>query len=633
MRRLFMIKEMFTSFKDSIQNKKIFFIALTFMIVGFFVSFLYYSGTISADRISLILWMISIVLIVFSFYNKSEARDPELKKLVFLILGVSALYFVSHLWNFNAAPWNSNGLFDDAAWDIKFVLEMAQSNSSSLIVKDTLVSGISRELVFHHYIGIWFQLFGYNLLIFNVALIFLGYITVLFTSLLAFRIFRSYTYAAIAAILINFLPLHFTQVFMGHRYAICAPLMMISLYFLYYGYQKRSVVRIAVGGVFAGICLESAIMGKQYIYALLGALILFFIINLKRKDKLKEIAPLFLTAAVSFIVAVIPLISFFITNPALYTMRESMLISEFLAKVKTDGVNPLLENIKICSETFFAGNTYQRQFMNAYPIIPYLFLPFILIGTVISIVKKHYYISLMILIPVIGSFVVICFDFRVLISAPFYVLSVVFALSWLGSLIKPEKLKYMAVLSATVLLVISPMRYIGNLSQDPNGQFMLPHTSVAASRFIQDIAAGETNPKFTMKFDEFDRTGENSKYDTLAATRNSFAHVNTFLHNFDSRRILNLLDNFPYAGKALKVLHGFFKKAIDEYKPAGKDLMIVLEKGEEITGILDALSAYDKKMIVEYKEDIDGSTIEMFTIRIPSASIADFKAFVAKMKN
>jgi hypothetical protein len=210
------------------------------------------------------------------------------------------------------------------------------------------------------------------------------------------------------------------------------------------------------------------------------------------------------------------------------------------------------------------------------------------------------------------------------------VLSVVFALSWLGSLIKPEKLKYMAVLSATVLLVISPLRYIGNLSQDPNGQFMLPHTSVAASRFIQDIAAGETSPKFTMKFDEFDRTGENSKYDTFAATRNSFAHVNTFLHNFDSRRILNLLDNFPYAGKAPKVLHGFFKKAIDEYKPAGKDLMIVLEKGEEITGILDALSAYDKKMIVEYKEDIDGSTIEMFTIRIPSANIVNFKEYISK---
>lgn len=625
-----MIKEIFDSFKESIQNKKIFFIALTFMIVGFAVSFLYYSGTISADRISLILWMISIVLVVFSFYNKSEARDPEWKKVLFIILGVSVLYFVSHLWNFNTAPWNSNGLYDDAAWDIKFVQDMVQSNSSLLIVKDTLVSGISRELVFHHYIGIWFQLFGYNLLIFNIALIFLGYVTVVFTSLLAYRIFRSYTYAAIAAVLINFLPLHFTQVFMGHRYAICAPLMMISLYFLYYGYQKKSMFRIAVGGVFAAICLESAIMGKQYIYALVGMLVLFFLLNLKRKSLLKETAPLLLTATVAFVIAAIPLVAFILINSQMYMMRESMLISEFFAKVKTDGANPLIENIKICSDTFFAANTYQRQFMNAYPIIPYLFLPFILLGTAVSIVKKHYYISLMIFIPVIGSFVATCFDFRLLISAPFYALSVVFALSWLGSLLKPEKLQYLAVLSVTVLIVISPLRYISNLSQDPNGQFMLPHTSVAASRFIQDIAAGETNPKFTMKFDEFDRTGENSKYDTFAATRNSFAHVNTYLHNFDRHKILSLLDNFPYAGKDPKVLIGFFKKAIADYKPSDKDLMIVMEKGEEITGIMDSLSAYDKKAVVEYKEDVDGRTIEMFTIRIPSASITTFKEYISK---
>lgn len=625
-----MIKEIFDSFKESIQNKKTFFTALVLIIAAFVISFLYFNGTIAADRISLVLWMIAILLVVFSFYNKSEDRDTSGKKFLLLILGISILYFVSHLWNFNTAPWNANGLFDDAAWDIYFVQDFAQSNSSLLIMKDIIVGGIARELVFHQYISLWFQLFGYNLLIFNIALIFLGYITVLFTSLLAFRIFRSYTYASITAVLVNFFPLHFTQVFMGHRYAICAPLMMISLYFLYYGYQKKSVLRVSVGGVFAALCLQSAIMGKQYIYALVGFLILFILFNLKRKSKIKENAPLIFSASVAFIIAAIPLVAFILTNKDMYMMRESSLIGEFFTRVKSDGIKPLIDNIKICNETLFAKFTYQRQFMNGYPVIPYLFIPFILLGIVVSFIKKHYYILLMILIPLTGNLVTTCYDFRLLISAPFYILTMVFALSWLGSMITAKKLQYLAIFCVTALLVISPVNYINTLSKDPNGQYLLPHTSVAASRFIQDIAAGETSPKFTMKFDEFDRISNNAKYDTLAATRNSYAHVNTFLHNFDRRKIMSLLDNFPYINKDPKALMVFFKNAIAGYTPSDRDLMIVIEKGEEVNGILDTLLTYDKKATVVYKEEIDGRTIEMFTMRIPFAGIADFKEYVSK---
>src|SRR5207249_1871373 len=88
---------------------------------------------------------------------------------VFVILAL--LFVVTHIWNFKTTPWNQNGLFDDAAWDIYFAKKYIFTHEP---FQTAVSEGIARETIFHYYITFFFVLFGYNLLVFNVALLILG---------------------------------------------------------------------------------------------------------------------------------------------------------------------------------------------------------------------------------------------------------------------------------------------------------------------------------------------------------------------------------------------------------------------------------------------------------------------------
>ncbi|MHB1484971.1 MAG: glycosyltransferase family protein [Saccharofermentanales bacterium] len=618
-----------------VQKKRIFILSFIYMITAFIISFLYFKGIVIKDRISWIFWVISISLLMISVYKKSGSKktkifDGEKSKLFLLIIGIAIIYFVTHFWNYGIAPWNSNGLFDDAAWDIYFVQEYTTGQAPvQIIFNDSEIGRISRELVFHYYIGAWFNIFGYNLLIFNIALIFLGFITVLFTSLLILLIFRRYLYAIAAAALMNFFPMYYTQIFIGHRYAICVPLMMISIYYIYYGFRKKSIFGTCLGGVFAALCMESAIMGKQYIYALAATGIFYILFTLKDKNKIKDSIPLMIAFTTAFLFTMIPLLTYMLTNHSVYNVRESNLIKEFFARVQKDGFAPIWENICICFKTIFSGFTYQRQFMNAFPIIPYLYLPFIILGMIIAFLKKHYYILFMIAIPLAGNIVAISFDFRLLISAPFYIISVVFAFHWLVSYLADKKMQAAAVFIGSAILLVSPVQYLYSLSMNTNGQYYMPHKSVAASRLIQDIVVGDKSPDTEMKWNEFRRENNNSQYDTLAATRYSYAHVHAFLNDYDAFKILSLTNNFPYDGVEPVLLKGYFAKAISDFKYNDKDLMLVIEKGPEMAEILRILKKFDKKEIKEYSKNVDGAVIQMFTMRIADSDFKVFKDYIS----
>lgn len=604
------------------------------MITAFAISFLYFKGIIAKDRISWIFWIVSITLLLISVYKKSVGSETEKygekSKLIIFIAGIVVIYLITHFWNFNIAPWNTNGLFDDAAWDIYFVQEYTTGQAPvQIIFNDSEIGRISRELVFHYYIGAWFIAFGYNLLVFNIALIFLGLVTVLFTSLLVLRIFRRYLYAIAAAALMNFFPMYYTQIFIGHRYAICVPLMMISIYFIYYGYQKKSIFRICLGGVFAALCMESAIMGKQYIYALIATGILFILFTLKDKNKIKESFPLFIAFTMAFFFTMIPLITYILTNYQIYNIRESNLMKEFFARVQKEGISPVWENISICYKTIFSDFTYQRQFMNAFPIIPYLYLPFIIFGTIIAFLKKHYYIFLMIVIPLAGSIVATCYDFRLLISAPFFIISIIFAFQKIVSYFADKRMQAAAVIIGSAIMLVSPARYLYSLSVNTNGQFYMPHKTVAASRLIQDIVAGDSDPDTEMDWNEFRRENNNSQYDTLAATRFSYAHIHAFLNDYDAFKILTLFNNFPYDGIDPVLLKSYFVKAINEFKCVDKDLMLVIEKGPEVSEILQILKGFCRKEIKEYSKNVDGAVVQMFTMRIMNSDFGIFKDYIS----
>lgn len=638
-----MMENILGIFNEITGKKRVFILSFFYMFAAFIISFLFFKGIIPKDRISWIFWIVSIFLLLNSVYQKykyenaddfktiDNNRRNESIKFILLITGIAIIFFITHFWNYNTAPWNSNGLFDDAAWDIYFVQEFTESQAPlQIIFNDTQIGRVSRELVFHYYIGAWFFLVGYNLFVFNIALVFLGFITVLFTALLVFRIFKRYSYAALAAVLMNFFPFHYTQIFMGHRYAICVPLMMISIYFLYFGFQKKSMLKVCLGGVFAALCMESAIMGKQYIYALAGTAALYLIFTFKDKSKIKANLPLVIASAIAFLFTMVPLIAYILTNYKAYTIRESSLIADFFVRIKKEGLfAPLRENIILCYSTIFSPFSNQRQFMHSFPIIPYLYLPVIVLGTIMAFLKKHYYILLMIVIPLAGNIVTTSFDFRLLISAPFYILAIVFAFHWLASFVNSQKIQTAAIFIGAGILIFSPVRYLNDLSQDTNGQYLMPHKSVAASRLIQDIVVGEDKPSTDMKWDEFRRKNENNEYDTLAATRFSYAHVHAYLNDYDAYKILSLLKNFPYDGIDPRLLKGYFLTAVQDYKIQSKDIMIVLEIGPEISEILQILRKFEKKVIKEYNGNVDGAAIQIFTIRIANGDFMVFKDYIS----
>ncbi len=627
------------AFNEAIERRKVFLAGFLLMLTGFALTFSYFRGYFDNDRYSWILWFASVTLLMFSVRSDYAGLSgsplklvsPGFRKLMFFAAGVTALYFLTHLMNYSTAPWNSYGLFDDAAWDIYFVQEFTQPGASVQVAfNDLQIGRIGRELVFHYFIGIWFRLFGFNLFIFNMALIFLGYITVLFTSLLAYRIFDDLTMAAACAVLMNFYPMHFTQVFMGHRYAICAPLMMISVYFLYMGYKTHSRVKAIAGGVFAALCMSSAIMGKQYIYALAGTVVFYLIFHINKRKEIIKHAEITSLAAAGFIFAVIPLFSYILVNREIYTLRESSLIVEFFGKLKSEGSKPLWDNIRLWYQTVFAQKSFQRQFMHDYPVIHWSMLVFVVSGMILAFIRKHYYILLMIAIPSAGCFVAASYDFRLLISAPFIILAAVFSVKELSELIKNRKVRNTAVLILAAALVISPVNYLYRLSKDPNGQYLLPHRSVAASRFIQDVVVGDEDPDFLMKKDEFRRQAWNDRYDTLAATRESYAHVHAFLHDHDAYKVLDLLANFPYRGRDPELLAGYFRESVGKYENNGRDLMLVIEKGEEVSDILDLLNSFEKGSVRLHSTVIDGVKLEMFAILIENEDIADFMEYVLR---
>src|SRR5882724_10452697 len=196
----------------------------------------------------------------------SELWDNQLFVRVFVVLAL--VFVVSHIWNFRTAPWNQNGLFDDAAWDIYFAKKYIFTHEP---FQAAFPDGIAREVVFHYYITFFFVPFGYNLLTFNIALLVLGLTTFIFTCLIIHELFRNYFVTIVAGLVFNFLPFHFIQTFIGHRYAMAAPLITASLYFLMTAFTRQSAFRMALSAILAALCVDSAIMGKQFVICLFAA--------------------------------------------------------------------------------------------------------------------------------------------------------------------------------------------------------------------------------------------------------------------------------------------------------------------------------------------------------------------------
>ena len=624
-------------------------------------------------------WIISILFMLIAFAPKLSFIKFKLKSyidfgtLIFIILGL--FFLISHLWNFKTAPWNQNGVFDDASWEIYFAKGYIFTGKAFQPAYFLLT--IARELLHHYYITIWFILFGYNLLVFNYSLIFLGLITFIFTTLLIQKMFNNYIVTIASAVIFNFLPLQFIETFVGHHYAPMVPLMMVSMYFLYTGFKSKSSFRIFVSSLFAALSLSTAVMGKQYLYGLVAALFVFLVLNFKKSFN-KTNWDLLKLFVVGFIISALPMLIYILYNYSDYAIREKGYMDEFFNTYKTqglEGIRTLYFNRLL--DIFFAPFTYFREFMPDFKVIPIPYYFFLVPGLVIAFIKKRYEIIILALLPIAGAFVAGGYDFRVLHAAPYWIILMAFThneilkiadlkdlsnlkskLSSKNSKLNRKKSKksvsasntenlyiirmtagvVILALSLTVLLngLIPSIRYLDSLSKNPNAIRLLPHRDVGVCRYIRDIIAGVPDPSPEMRWDDLKKLEgvPEPNYDCLVCQKLGYAIAHTYFEDYGDEKILSFSDGLPYNLLSESEILSYNKSAIQNYVKSTKDLKLIWEVSEDKTkNIIEKFKAFSYLGKDEtLTSQIDGNSFSLYVLTIENKNIDKFKKLVESIQ-
>ena len=609
------------------------------ILINFVTTLLMYLSVLPNNFIVFYTYPVSLVLLVLAFKPKFSISLTKLKDNRFILLSllaVTVLFFLVHYYNYKSSPWNNYGLFDDAAWDIfDCRLKCFTDDKFEMIFFDSGIGVISRELVFHYYIAFMFRLFGYNLFVFNLALNILGLVTVIFTMLTAHEITGNRYYTIASGLTLMFLPLEFTQVHMGHRYAICGPLLMISFFFLVSAYKRASLIRATIGGIFAGLTMSSAIMGKQYIYGLIAGLIVYgIILFVKQRKMFKDYIYTAVAAAVGFIASSAPLWAYIFTHSKEYNIREANLMREFFTRLTTEGFVVVRENLNSLMEVLFAKYSGLRQFSSTCPVFTWYYCLFFVIGVILLIMRKRYLTVFLSLIPIAGCLVSLAYDFRILIAAPFICLTITegvySAASIAGKLLRDDDKKNEIIASFVAALMIMPnLKYLTDLAGNPESEYLLPHTSVAVSRYMQDLAIGSETPNIDMKPDEFNRGNTNDRYDLYICVQYTYAHIHAYLGTEYSREMLKLCGDFPYVSQSEEDIRNHVRDTIQGYTVTDKDLMLAFEMSDKVAPIVTQLIATGLATPITETINVDGQDLTITRLYIANQDIEWFKYLTA----
>lgn len=602
---------------------RLFLLAMLSWIGCLVVTAAHYSGWWVGNVWMWILWIVSSGLFICSAAGKKiRIRLPLIqRRCLAIIILVSLLFLVTHLWNWSSAPWNMYGLFDDAAWDIYFANTHIGHAPFQAAFFDT-VGSITRETVFHYYITAFFQFFGYNLFVFTASLLFLGYITVSVTTLLVDRLFKNTIVTLCCAFILNFFPLHYLHIFMGHRYAIAAPLMMLSLYFLYTAFMHGSSFRSALSAVFGALCWGSAVMGKQYIYGLFfgGVILLLF-----RKQRMLawKYRHVIFPWLISFVIVMTPVYMYLLFHMSTYAIREQELLREFFSILQQQGIQGIGVYASQIGEVFLSPATFRRQFLMDYPAIPYVYYALLLPGFVIVWIKKRYELLFLAILPVIGAFISGAYDFRILIAVPIWVLIMSYGIH--AAL--PHVRLRIALYTLVIIGVFSTGMYVWNMSKNPHAQVLLPHADVAVSRLVQDIVAGKEHPSVLLKWDEF-RGGKQraATYDVLMCPASAYAIMHVFLQAYDDKSILSFCDQGIEQLKNSEEILGDNVRAVLAYQPGQKDLKLIWEvtdAAQHAIFLFSQIAPYGTSEDIH--ASVEGIPFSLRVLTIPKEKIQQFQ--------
>ena len=630
-------------FGSNIQRRAFFLLFVLSGLACLMATSLHYTNTYPGNPVTWAGWLLSVVFLLLTYSPTLQDVKEWLKSLnslfLWVMVSLAVFFVVSHLWNFSTAPWNQHGLFDDAAWDIYFAKRYIFTDEP---FQAAFLDGIAREVFFHYYITFFFKIFGYNLLTFNGSLILLGLTTFFFTSLIIHKIFNSYYVTIASAVIFNFLPTHYVQTFVGHRYAIAAPLIMASFYFLYTGFKNSSYFRVALSSVLAALCIESAIMGKHYVAALFVAMVLYLIFDYK-----KAFTPANRNCVIVFglglFMVLTPMIGYVYYNSATYFGHEQGLTQKFLesfGKSGPDGFKQLyVDNL---TGIFFSAHSGHRFWTPDFVLIPFVYYIFLIPGTFIAIYRKAYAVLLPASIPVLGALVSTAYDFRVLHATPFWIILMAFSFSELVRIQNIQIIRQYArfngvlLASAVVLLfgLVPSISWIHSRSIDPFSIGLLPQRDVAVSRFLRDIVAGVPSPSAAMRPNEFNKLEglPAPNYEVLACQDAGYAITHLFLKDYDDNKIMSFCRQHPMRNLTDAEILENNKLSIAANATGDKNIKLVWEKSERTKRIIEVFKKFKSLGSEEIlTSQHAGRSFSLYVLTIPKKNVAQLKQGVQSL--
>ncbi len=360
------------------------------------------------------------------------------------------LFFVAaHLWSFHTAPWNGGGIFEDCVRSVTYLKTRAIGHpfAAAWWMSDNWCV----ESLFHYYLWPWFSLFGWSILTDEAAALAMWCVTFLFTLLLIDLLTKSSVVTSVVALVFTFLPFAFIYSFVAFHYGMTPMFAVMSLYFLHRG----SYWSLAVGGIAAGLCLWSSVLGQQYIVAL--AICATFYWRYWRKG---------LVVLAGFAAAAAPIVSYMLFRWKEYTYHQST------------RWNPTLD-LKPLWDTFFTIPTHS-YFLQDTLLIPLPYYGLLIPGVAVALWKKRFDILLLATIPVAGVFVTggPWVEHRLMMAIPFWVILIGFGFNLLkggDAKFHHHRTTYNAALtvrSASAAIIIAmglvpSVRYIYAKAKDP----------------------------------------------------------------------------------------------------------------------------------------------------------------------
>ena len=583
-------------------------------------------------------WLLSMLLLLLAFLpGPSELRanfksviKPKTAFFVFWIL----FFVLAHLWNLRTAPWNGDGMFDDTAVELLYLKTNVISQPFQAASFHPYGFNCHEETLFHYYLWLWLHLFGYNILTNEAANLALWCATFLFTLLLTDLFFESYVVTSVIALVFTFLPFAFIYSFFAWHYEMAVPLCVASLYFLHAGFKTDSSFCLALGGIAAGLCLASSLLGQQYVLALLVFVVLYAVFDRKRLKQGINWRRV-LTVIYGFAAGAMPILAYIVFNRREYALHQSSYLDSFWQAVRGHpSPNDMTFYLRHFWDSFFTIPSHSLFFPDALPIpLPYYWL--LLPGFVLALWQKRFEIVLLATIPVVGVFVAAgsTVEHRLLVAIPFWVILIGFGLNSVTQL--RLRLSFKILLwgvSAALLMtgLVPAIQYIFYThAKDPSSIRPFAQQDVAVARFLKAIVAGRTPASVPrLEHDEFNRVQgvPDPPYETLICASQANVVIHMFLHDYDDEKILSLCGGHPMLSMTGQDTWSYNKKAIANYAPSGKDLKLIWESGPTAEKIIEILRPLRDLATEESLSFSFGGRVSTFCVlNIPYKEIRSFQ--------